>query len=146
MLIGNTPAHPWYLGTKPRRCHQLNIPRHQQTGSSRFFSGHITSFTFQQGQKVFPECHRLEAYQAFPSQIFNCLKFTIDEVFGNPILFLDFFGDFWFYGDDVAKSYAIWDKKQQQATVCLIPPVCISFRQNRTLIKHRHSSLEMCMF
>ncbi|GFW50312.1 autophagy protein 5 [Trichonephila clavipes] len=51
------PTHPWDFGKKPCWCHQLNIPRDQQTALSRFFSSHIKSLTFQQGRKVFPECH-----------------------------------------------------------------------------------------
>ncbi|GFV20969.1 autophagy protein 5 [Trichonephila clavipes] len=51
------------LGKNSLVCHQLNIPRDQQTTLLRFFSGHNKSLNFQQGQKVFPECHRGEAYQ-----------------------------------------------------------------------------------
>ncbi|GFU69815.1 hypothetical protein TNCV_2452731 [Trichonephila clavipes] len=56
-----TPAHPWYFGKRHRWCHQLNIPKKQQTAASRFFSDHIKSLTFPQGRKVFPEHHRCEA-------------------------------------------------------------------------------------
>ncbi|GFW92995.1 RNase H domain-containing protein [Trichonephila clavipes] len=86
-----SPTRTWYFGKKTSWYHQLNIPRSQQT-APRFFSGHIKSLTFQQGRKVFPECHGCETDQASPSHILNCLNFAIDEVLGNPILFLVIFG------------------------------------------------------
>ncbi|GFU73129.1 autophagy protein 5 [Trichonephila clavipes] len=51
------PAHPSYFGGNPRWCHQFNTPR----ALPRLLSGHINSLTSEQGQKVFPKCHRCEA-------------------------------------------------------------------------------------
>ncbi|GFT24188.1 uncharacterized protein TNCV_2064291 [Trichonephila clavipes] len=84
------------LGETSFMCHQLNIPRDRQTTLSCFFSDYIKSLTFEQGRKVFLECHRCDADQASPSHILNCLSFTFDEVLRNPILFLDFLEIFGF--------------------------------------------------
>ena len=90
------PAHPWYFGKRPRWCHSLNISRKQQTTLSRFLSGHIKSLAFQQGERLFSECHWCGAVQASPEHILNCINFTVSEILRDPILFLDLLDIFGF--------------------------------------------------
>lgn len=90
------PVHTWYFGVRPRWSHSLNISRKQQTALSRFLSGHISSLRFQQGRKLFSECHWCSAEQASPGHILECLDFTAHEILRDPLLFLDFLEIFGF--------------------------------------------------
>lgn len=84
------PVHEWYSRNRPGGALLFDGLRGHQTCISRFASGHLRSLSYDQGLKVFKTCTKCRAAQASPEHILNCLDFTLDKVFSEPLLFLDF--------------------------------------------------------
>ncbi|GFY14785.1 RNase H domain-containing protein [Trichonephila clavipes] len=56
------PAHHWYEDKRPGGSLFLQCSRKEQTILTRFWSGHLRTLTFRDGNKVFPTCVRCSAY------------------------------------------------------------------------------------
>ncbi|GBN05796.1 hypothetical protein AVEN_88101-1 [Araneus ventricosus] len=61
-----------------------------QTALSRFVSGHLRSYSFSHGNKVFPVCAKCGVASASPEHILSCLRLSRETFETGPLLALDF--------------------------------------------------------
>ncbi|GFX65584.1 hypothetical protein TNCV_1525131 [Trichonephila clavipes] len=83
------PNHSWYFGRSPGGTFRL-MPRKYQTAFSRVMISHKKDLTFCQGQKIFPGGHWCYTELVSPARILTCFDFKKDEIFLDPLLFLEF--------------------------------------------------------
>ncbi|GFW42169.1 uncharacterized protein TNCV_1206251 [Trichonephila clavipes] len=76
---------------KPTNITIYNV-RQEQTILTRFWSGHLRTLTFRDGNKVYPTCVRCSAYLVSPEHILDCLGLSKQDLYEDPLLVLDFLG------------------------------------------------------
>ncbi|GFV69437.1 RNase H domain-containing protein [Trichonephila clavipes] len=84
------PAHHWYDTKRPGGSLFLQCSRKEQNILTRFWCGHLRTLTFRDCNKVFPTCVRCSVYQASPEQILDCLGFSKQDLYEDPLILLDF--------------------------------------------------------
>ncbi|GFW11961.1 MFS-type transporter SLC18B1 [Trichonephila clavipes] len=84
------PALHWYEAKRPGGSLSLQCSNQEQTIPTRFWSCHLQTLTFMDGNKVLPTCVRCSACQACPEHILDLLGLTKQDLYEDPLMMLDF--------------------------------------------------------
>ncbi|GBN94302.1 hypothetical protein AVEN_203284-1 [Araneus ventricosus] len=79
-----------YKRSSPGGSIGLACDRTDQTALSRFVSGHLRSYSFSHGNKVFPVCTKCGIATASPEHILSCLRLSREAFETDSLLALDF--------------------------------------------------------
>ncbi|GFU53368.1 RNase H domain-containing protein [Trichonephila clavipes] len=84
------PAHHWYEAKRPGGSLFVSMRQEGTNYSDSFSEWPLRTWTFRDGNKVFPTCVRCSASQASPEHILDCLGLTKQDLYEDPLMVLDF--------------------------------------------------------